>query len=280
MKRIQHFILVKSVGLYVNILSFVRPEKAKKLAYQLFSQPRKGRIDSTKLPKTLVNTEKETFSFQNETFQTYMWRGNEEIILLIHGWESNSSRWKKLLPYLLPLGKTIIAIDAPAHGLSSGKEFSAPKYAEYINVVTQKYQAKLLIGHSIGGGAIACYLNKYNDLSVQKVILLGSPSDFKLLNNNYVALLSLNAKVKILLEKHIQEKFNIHLDDFKGHLFAENFSQKALIAHDIDDKIVLVEEGKKYASTWKNATYIETKGLGHSLHGKDLYKTITDFIKL
>ncbi|MDN3678696.1 alpha/beta hydrolase [Flavobacterium paronense] len=75
---------------------------------------------------------------------------------------------EKLLLYLKPLGKTIIAIDAPAHGLSDGKEFNAPKYAEYLHVLIQKYQPKIIIGHSIGGAAIAYYLNKYQNTEIEK----------------------------------------------------------------------------------------------------------------
>ena len=183
-------------------------EKAKILAYRLFSQPRAGKINPHKLPKTLIHTEKETFTYEEETFQTYTWKGTDEIILLVHGWESNASRWKKLLHHLKPLGKTIIAIDAPAHGLSSGKEFNAPKYAEYINVLTKKYAPKYIIGHSIGGAAVTLYLNKFNTAFVEKVVLLGSPSDFKIINNNYVSMLSLNTKVKTLLEQYYNEKFD------------------------------------------------------------------------
>lgn len=278
MKKIQYFIIVKSVGLYINLLSIVYPQKAKSLAYKLFSQPRAGKINPNKLPKTLIHTEKETFAYLEDTFQTYTWKGNDEIILLVHGWESNASRWKKLLHHLKPLGKTIIAIDAPAHGLSSGKEFNAPKYAEYINVLTKKYAPTYIIGHSIGGAAVTLYLNKFETIFVKKVVLLGSPSDFKIINNNYVSMLSLNGRVKKLLENYYNEKFDINIDDFKGHAFAEKFSQKAIIAHDLDDTIVLVDEGKKYASTWKNAIYIETNGLGHSMHDENLYRKISEFI--
>jgi hypothetical protein len=41
---------------------------------------------------------------------------------------------------------------------------------------------------------------------------------------------------------------------------------------------VLIDEGRKYANNWKNATYIETSGLGHSMHDADLYQKIVDFI--
>lgn len=279
MKKTKQFILAKSIGVYLNFLSFFNLEKATNNAYQLFSQPRKGKLKEEQLPKTLQTATLETLNHQDEHFQLYSWKGNQESILLIHGWESNASRWKKLLPYLQKTGKTILAIDAPAHGLSSGKEFNAPKYAEFIQTLTQKYNPQILIGHSIGGAAICYYLHKFGNPNIEKVVLLGAPSDFKIISNNFVSMLSLNKKIKNRLENYYQEKFNIHIDEFKAHNFAQNFSQKALIAHDIDDKIVLIEEGKKYASNWKNAIYIETKGLGHSLHEHDLYKKIIQFIQ-
>jgi hypothetical protein len=43
----------------------------------------------------------------------------------------------KNIPYLQKSGSTIIAIDAPAHGLSGGKEFNIPIYAEFIHVLFQ-----------------------------------------------------------------------------------------------------------------------------------------------
>lgn len=288
MQKIQLFLLTKTVGFYLNCLSLIYAEKAKNKAYQLFSQPRKGKLTKGVLPKTLQSAMLETFEYNNEKFQTYIWKGtqaaaeqseaNEEVILLIHGWESNASRWKKLLHHLKPLGKTIIAIDGPAHGLSEGREFNAPKFAEYINSVAQKYHPKIVIGHSIGGAAISFYLHKYKDTSIEKVILLGAPSDFKIIADNFVKLLSLNNRIKYRLESYYFEKFSFDINDFAGHKFAHNFTQKALIAHDIEDKVVLVEEGRKYANHWRNAIYIETSGLGHSMHDPELYLKIVAFI--
>lgn len=278
MKKIQYFLLTKLVGLYINLISFFNPEKAKHIAYTIFSQPRKGKIKNGKLPKTLQSAQQETLHYDGENFQVYTWPGNDEIILLLHGWESNASRWKKLLNYLKPLGKTIIAIDAPAHGQSTGKEFNAPRYAEFIHVLIQQYQPKTLIGHSIGGAAIAFYLNKYPNDHIDKIVLLGAPSSFKKISDNFINLLSLNKKVQKRLENYYYEKFNIHINDFAGHLFAQNFTQKAIIAHDVDDAVIKVEEGRQYAAAWKNAIYIETQGLGHSMHDKALYQQIAEFV--
>jgi len=279
MKKIRYFLITKSIGIYLNILSYINLENAKSKAYQLFSHPRKGRLNIKNLPKTLQSATLETLKYKDENFQTYIWQGNQDVILLVHGWESNASRWKKLLPHLKQSGKTIVAIDAPAHGLSDGKEFNAPHYAEFINVLAQQHQPKIIIGHSIGGAAITFYLNKYKNPAVEKVILLGAPSDFKIINDNFIKLLSLNNKIKSQLEHYYLEKFNIHLADFSGHQFAKNFAQKAFISHDSSDDVVLIAEGRKYASTWKDATYVETSGLGHSMHDPDLYQKIVDFIQ-
>lgn len=278
MKKIKQYLLVKSIGLYINLLSYLAPQKAFKLAYQLFSQPRKGKLIPEQLPKTLLKTAQETHTYNQHQIHTYIWKGNEDIILLVHGWESNASRWKKLLPYLIQTGKTIVALDGPAHGLSSGKEFNVPVYAEFIDQIVKKYQPRIVIGHSIGGNALS-YFQAHYPHQFDKMVLLGAPSDFEIILNNYFKMLSLNHKVQEALRQYIKNKFDIHIPDFSGAKFLTETSISGIIAHDIDDTVVLFEEGKKIANSWKTAQFIETRGLGHSMHDAELYKTIIDFIQ-
>lgn len=278
MKKVKYFIITKSIGLYINSLSYIRPKKATLLAYRLFSEPRIGRLKKENLPLILQDAKTETFYFNETQFESYYWEGNENVILLIHGWESNTSRWEKLFPYLKKTGSTIVAIDAPAHGLSSGKEFNVPTYAAFIDVAVQKFQPHFLIGHSIGGAACVYYQHKYQNTNLKKMVLLGAPSDLKTLITNYVALLSLNKKMVQLLENHFLQKFKFRFDDFSGQIFGKSLTIEGLIAHDVDDTIVAFDEGKKIASSWKNATFIETKGLGHSMHDNELYQKITHFL--
>ena len=278
MKNVSLFLLTKSIGLYINLLSFVVPRKASQLAYAFFSEPRKGKLTLNKLPKILKETYTETFQYKEHSFQAYIWSGNENKILLIHGWESNSSRWENLLPHLKETGSTIIAIDGPAHGLSSGKEFSIPNYAEYINIAVTKFEPQYLIGHSIGGKACLYYQSLYQNSGIKKMVVLGSPSEFKIILQNYINLLSLNSKISKELENHYLNHFNLKIDEFSSQRFASKLNTKGLIAHDYDDTVVSFEEAKKIASSWKNADFIETKGLGHSMHDNELYQKIIDFI--
>lgn len=278
MKKTIYFLFTKSVGLYINILSFIAPDKATQLAYNLFSEPRDGRLNAEKLPKSLVNTEKETHTHEDLHFQTYTWKGNDTVILLVHGWESNASRWKKIIPYLQKSGSTIIAVDAPAHGLSSGKEFNIPQYAAYIDILAQKFKPSYLIGHSIGGKTCLYYQSIYQNDLIKKMVILGAPSDFNIILNNYINMLSLNSTISKGLEDHYLNYFKLQLKNFSGKVFASKIKTAGLVAHDRDDKVVLFAEGKKIADHWENALFIETSGLGHSLHSDDLYEQVYQFL--
>ena len=45
-----------------------------------------------------------------------------------------------------------------------------------------------------------------------------------------------------------------------------------------EEAITDIEEAKKIAGSWKNAVFIETKGLGHSLHDAALYQKVVNFL--
>ena len=278
MKKVIYFLFTKIVGLYVNILSFIAPAKATQLAYALFSEPRDGKLSIDNLPNSLQQAQQETHLHGNFQFQTYTWKGNDTVILLVHGWESNASRWKKLLPYLKKSGSTIIAVDAPAHGLSSGKEFNIPQYAAYIDVLAKKFKPSYLIGHSIGGKTCLYYQSQYQNDQITKIVVLGAPSDFKIILNNYIKMLSLNSIISKGLEAHYLLHFKLKLEQFSGKHFASTIKTKGLVAHDIDDAIVSFAEGKKIAESWKNALFIETNGLGHSMHSATLYEQVYQFL--
>lgn len=278
MKKATYFLFTKSIGLYINLMGLLFPKRAVGLAFQLFSEPREGRISKEKMPVILQNVTTETFEHEGNNFQVYVWEGNENKILLVHGWESNASRWANILPYLKKSGSTIIAIDGPAHGLSSGKEFSIPQYAEFIHQTVEKYKPQYLIGHSIGGKTCLYYQYLYPNEDIKKMVILGAPSDFKIILKNYINILSLNSKIANDLEEKYIRRYKQRLEDFTARKFASTIKAKGLIAHDVDDDVVSIDEAKKIAEVWTNARFIQTKGLGHSMHDDNLYQNIYQFL--
>lgn len=278
MKKMINFLLAKTLGTYINFLSFVYPKKAMELAYRFFSEPRDGKLKTQLIPSILKGASQEFLTFDAHQFPVYVWKGNETKIVLAHGWESNSARWETFFPYLLKSGSTIIALDGPAHGLSNGKEFSVPIYAQFLNVVVQKFKPNYLIGHSIGGSACLYYQANYTNDSITKMVLLGAPSDLEILLRNYATILSLNNRVIHLFENFYWEHFKIKVKDFSGIQLGSKLKINGLIVHDTEDDVVSIKEGKKIAQGWTNAQFIETKGLGHSMHNDELYQKIYNYL--
>lgn len=278
MQKLFIFILSKSLGAYINILGYVAPKKASTLAYKFFSEPRRGRLKKDQLPDILKEAEAEMITHNEFIFQTYTWKGNDTKVLLVHGWESNASRWETFIPYLKKAGATIIAIDAPAHGLSSGHEFTMPRYAEFLDIVVQKVQPQYMVGHSIGGATSLFYQSHYPNNFIQKMVILGAPCDLNTLLKNYAGILSLNLNVAQLLQKHFFEHFRIKTHEFSGSIFASKINVKGLLAHDVKDEVVSYKEGQKIADAWPDAEFITTKGLGHSMHDPGLYDRIYSFL--
>jgi pimeloyl-ACP methyl ester carboxylesterase len=58
----------------------------------------------------------------------------------------------------------------PAHGLSGGKEFNIPTYAEFIHVLFQKFKPKYLIGHSLGAKHVLYYQSVYQN-KISKIVI-------------------------------------------------------------------------------------------------------------
>jgi len=279
MQRLLTFVLAKLIGLYINILSYLAPKKASRLAYKFFSEPRDGRLLKDSLPSVLREAEAKMVTHNDFIFQTYTWRGTNDCkVLLVHGWESNASRWKLFITYLKKAGCTIIALDAPAHGLSSGTEFNIPQYAEFIDVLVRQEKPQYIVGHSLGGATALYYQSHYPVNSIEKMVIMGAPCDFNTILNNYIGLLSLNSNVFKLLNKHFLENLKIKTEEFSGTLFASKITIRGLIAHDLNDKTVSFKEGKKIAAAWPNSEFVQTKGLGHSMHDDKLYTKIYSFL--
>ncbi len=153
-------VIPKSIGVIINFISLFSPRTAGKIAIKLFSSPRRKRLKE--IERDFLETAFiEDLKYDNTTIMTYRWLGKKDTILLVHGWESNSVRWKDLIIKLSALDYNVIALDAPAHGRSGGKVFNAVIYSECINLVVKKFNAKIIIGHSVGGMATTFFQYKY-----------------------------------------------------------------------------------------------------------------------
>ena len=169
-------IITKFIGAIINFISLFSARLAAKIAIRIFSSPRRKRIKESE--KDFLETAFiEDIKYNDISIMTYRWLGKKDTVLLAHGWESNSCRWKELILKLKALDFNVIALDAPAHGLSGGKVFNAVIYSECINLVAKKFNANIVIGHSVGGMATTFFQHKYQLPTICLLYTSPSPRD-------------------------------------------------------------------------------------------------------
>ncbi|MDO6517661.1 alpha/beta fold hydrolase [Zobellia uliginosa] len=278
MRKNLNKMLPKVYGRYFNLLARVSPKKAAEKAFYVFCTVRKGRV----LPNQkeyLDQAKNGTINVQGHTLQTYAWPGNKETVLLVHGWESNTFRWRNLIAKLREADYNIVAFDAPAHGYSSGQYLNLPLYSDGVQAMIEKYDPKYLIGHSMGGMTLMYNEFHHQNAHVEKMVTIGSPSEFYEIMDHYQKLLNFNDKVRKALEAFVLDRFGFTVNEFSSSRFAKKNTKKGLLLHDELDKLAPFHASEAVHAQWKGSTFIRTKGLGHSMHQEHVNDQIVDFLK-
>ncbi|WP_243641617.1 alpha/beta fold hydrolase [Maribacter algicola] len=211
--------------------------------------------------------------------QTYNWPGDRETVLLIHGWESNTWRWHKLLEKLTQANYNVIAFDAPAHGYSTGEHLYVPLYAEVLEQMIIKYRPHHLIGHSVGGMTIL--YNEYrnpND-AIEKIVTIASPSEFHEIIDHFQTLLGLSNRMLDALETYIKKRFGFTIREFSSSKFVSTNNKKGLLFHDRWDKITPYHASERVHAVWQESIFYSTEGLGHSMHQDEVNDKIIAFLQ-
>jgi pimeloyl-ACP methyl ester carboxylesterase len=271
-------LVIKSVGRALNATSLVSSNYASKKALTLFASPRKGRYNQHQ-KMVIADAQQTNLKHNGLKIATYHWKANGPTVLLAHGWESNASRWAYILKDLKKQNFNIVALDAPVHGQSDGKLFSAVIYAEFLAEVIKYYKPMALIGHSVGGMASVFCQHNYNFNSIKKLVLLGAPAHFTGVFARYKEMMGYNRRISSGLDNLVLQRFGKPVEYFSAANFTQSISADGLIIHDKHDKIIPYEDALEFNSKYENAELITTTGFGHGLRDLSLTPRIIDFIR-
>jgi pimeloyl-ACP methyl ester carboxylesterase len=263
----------------INFTALFAPLLAGKWALRLFATPRKGRLrDKDRV--FLESAQRGTVTVSGLSVQYYLWerkRGTGPTVLLAHGWESNAARWRNILRLLRENGCSVLALDAPAHGDSGGKQFSAVLYADFIAALMRHIPAEVAVGHSAGGMTIA-YFQKNHPGFFKKMVLLGTPHSLKVILNQYAAFLGYAPRVSEAMDAFIESYYGQPVSHFAVTDMAKSIQTPCLIIHDEDDKTAPITGAEQIHAAWKDSKMLRTKGLGHGLQGKVVYEAVKEYV--
>lgn len=278
MKKLLNKLMPLAYGQYYNAYSLIAPKKAADSAFYLFCTVRKGRVlpPQAEYLETAKHTVEEVAGHQ---VQSYHWPGNKETVLLVHGWESNTFRWRNLIKKLTEADFNIVAFDAPSHGHSSGKHLYVPLYEEVVDYMVKKHSPKHLIGHSVGGMTIMYNQYKNPCPNVEKLVTIGSPSEFHEIMEHFQSILKFNDRMMKHLDDYVFDRFGFRVHEFSTSRFARSIDKKGLLFHDRLDAITPYHASVQVNANWKGSQLVSTEGLGHSMHQDDVNDQIISFLE-
>ncbi|WP_164510886.1 alpha/beta fold hydrolase [Nonlabens xiamenensis] len=278
MKRFIQKAIPKLYGFYFNLLQLFSSQKAAALALRVFSIPRSGFLKEDQ-QAYLDKARKQQIGYEDGLIMLYHWKGDGPTVLLNHGWESNSWRWKYLIEPLKAEGYNIVSIDAPAHGNSSGKLFTAVKYSKVIRTVMELYEPSIVIAHSVGAMATIYQESQHPHPFLRRLVLLGSPNKLEVIMKGYQNIVGFNKSVYSSLNQHLNQQFGFQIKEFNTADFAKKVNVPTLLIHHTEDAIVGYEAMQEIASQMPNATTYTSSTGGHSLHTQEVIDQVMEFLR-
>lgn len=267
----------KILGEKLNTTTAKNSKKGAQRAFTFFCTPTAGG-PKKKMEKFLSPAKETVLQVENCDIQTYHWEGTGKKLLLIHGWETNSYRWSLQLPDLQEAGYDIYAIDAPAHGFSTGRILNSPLYARIIEAAYQEIKPDLILAHSLGALSTIYHQYLYPESKVDALALLGTASSLHQLMTEYRDALELNEETFDAMEGYVADTFGFKPEEFYGAKFAKEFTTPALLIHDTSDKVAEIEASRALNKVWEGSKYIETSGYSHDLFREEVTQHVVDFL--
>ncbi len=261
---VRFFIGLARHRLAFRVLAPLAPRKAGDRARRLFLTPprhgfRRAELDALE--------EASLFTVPMPTGRLVCWRWGREqdpVVVLVHGWGGRAAQLRSHVAPLTARGFSVVAFDAPGHGMSGGRESSIVHMAAALEAVLRETgPAHAVIGHSVGGAVSAYVLSR--GAPVNKAVLLAPPASLTEYSHRFARLLRLPEGIRALMQAQIERRFGIRWSDFEVEATASKLTQPALIVHDIDDRDNPFRDGERYAQHWPGARLVASQGLGH--HG-------------
>lgn len=266
------------IGKKIMLQGVFNSKGAVKQAFDLFCTPRKGKIQPHE-EDFLASADSIKIDTNGHNIQIYHWEGTGKTILLLHGWESNSFRWKNLVVHLKKANFNILAVDSPAQGQSSGKYLSVPLYTTCLKDIAEIYKPEVLIGHSLGGMTAIYYQYLVHSETIEKIIALGPPSELKLFMKSFQNTLRFSDSFMKKVDDYLFNRFGFYAKDFSIATFAKEIKKPGLLVLEKYDELAPFELSTKIARNWKDCELFTVKNIGHSLQSPEINHKIISFLQ-
>lgn len=247
---------VRILALGTRLLETVTPRAAATLAYRMWFRTVTPADPPWALP-ILQEARRSDVEADGGTLATYSW-GEGPTVLLVHGWGSHTGYMTGFVPPLLEHGFRVVALDAPAHGRSSGRRTNIFEIRKALLAVIERLPPiRGVVAHSLG--SLAVLHAGDHGLEAGTRVLISPGVHLDALVQAFTAQVGLRPSTAEELQRRVASFVG---DDFYRDLWDSN-DAPTLVVHDRHDRHVPFEEGHRVAGKLPAARLSATEGLGH-----------------
>lgn len=248
----------------LNILAIVSKQKAAEAAMNIFSTPfRKSKKQS---PPVFQKAERLKFSLTGTTIIGHRWnKGKEKKVLIVHGFESSSKNFDRYIMPLVKKGCEVLAFDAPAHGLSGGKQVNLLIYVKMLHHIHDLYGPfHGYLSHSFGGLAVTHFLENVPHDENVKLVLIAPATESISAIDSFFKILQLGTDIRKEFDQLIYDKAGVTPDHYSIRRAIKNIKARILWFHDEDDELTPITDALRVKDeNHEHIEFVITKGLGH-----------------
>lgn len=187
-------------------------------------------------------------------------RARDPVVVLMHGWGGRGTQLQAFVAPLLERGFSVVAFDAPGHGMTGGEESSLPHFVQALNAVLDHLgSVHAIVGHSVGAAVTAIAMARRP--AIGRAVLIAPPASLTASSRRIAAALRWPEALRAAMQRGIEQRFGISWNEFEGE--RTGGEQPLLVIHDRQDREVPFAEGLRYLRRWPHARLLETSGLGH-----------------
>ena len=271
-------LILKSLSIYLNLINLFSSKIGGRHAFYIFCYPFKAKI--TKRQQAFLDTSHQ-FKLPVDDFeiQCYRWGNGPKNILFVHGWQSNTYRWKKYIEQLPQDEFTIYSFDAPGHGNSGSLIGNVPLFEKAIQAMMGHIgEAESIVSHSIGSFSSLYYINQNPQFQPNKLVTLATPDSIDDFLDYYFSMLRLSNRTRKNFKTYFTKYTQKDLSFFRLENLLNSNKSSGLIIHDEKDDAVTVEYSRKLHRLWPYSKLLVTNGLGHKLKSDNIVKVVNEFV--
>ncbi|MCK6691392.1 MAG: alpha/beta hydrolase [Thermoanaerobaculia bacterium] len=275
------FSAARLIGMLLNTLASISPGLAGRISFLLLGMPQRKKQKQEE-QAFLATADLHFETINGDKVAVYHWGFRGPVVLLAHGWESHAGRWRKIAPPLVQAGFQVVAVDAPAHGRSSGRRFTMVRYADILRALLQRFgPIHALVAHSVGGAAGIWAMGTVSPaLRPQKAVILASFSHLQTIMDGARQKVGASDALMAAMDAEIERVTGARIAHYSLMRQAEKLGDvDALLIHDRKDRVTAVQESEKLHRSWPGARALFTEGYGHGLTAPAVTETVLDFVQ-